>query len=270
MERVVLTSTHLCNLKCRLCIQGVPFYKTPYHPSLDELKEEIKSYFELVDSVDIFEISGGEPLLRNDLDLVLEYIFLYNNRIKKEIRITTNANIVPNDNLLSCAKKFGNKMFFLIDDYSVSKKAKEIAELLSVNNIGHRIRDYNDNLHFNGWVKFTDFTRIHTNEESKEIFKKCAFPSKLGFSFEIVGGEMHPCIISKRLMERGIIPLNENEFINLLDKSESIESKIIKLENIYKLNPLTSCAYCSGLCEDSVRFSPAEQLTAEELRDMQQ
>ena len=66
--------------------------------------------------------------------------------------------------------------------------------------------------------------------------------------------------------EYGVTQGNSNEYINLLDDSLTVEEQRQKIKNIYARKSLSACAYCNGMCENSPRFTPAVQLTAEELR----
>ncbi|MDR2507108.1 MAG: 4Fe-4S cluster-binding domain-containing protein [Candidatus Accumulibacter sp.] len=267
MNRVVLVSTHLCTLKCKLCIQEAPLYKKPYNPSFAELVNYIDAFFEIVGSVDIFEISGGEPLLRKDIFNVIRHISKYENQILKEIRITTNSTLIPDSRLVESAKLFGDKMFFLVDDYGVySKKTKEVEATLVAADINYRVRDYHDQLHGGGWVDFGDFSTEGSPEEGLEKYRECIFSAELGLSFEITEGEMHPCVISRRCMEKGIVKKNTDEFVKLIDGSETIEKKREKIRSIYALSSLSACRYCNGFLRTSKRFKPAEQLAGKKLR----
>lgn len=266
MNRVVLIVTHLCTLKCKLCIQAAPLYKNPYNPTLDELKNEIDAYFNIVDTVDIFEISGGEPLLRKDLPEVLTHLQKYERCILKEIRVTTNCTLAPSASLLDAAALFRDKMFFLLDDYGVhSKTVHSFRSLLSERNISFRVRDYHSQLHGGGWVDFGSLSVGGDDEVGQKNFSSCVLASELGFSFEIAYGEMHPCIISKRCMEKGVVEKNVGEYISLTSKDESKEDKQHKIRAIYALEKLSACRFCNGFSKNSERFLPAEQLTAKEI-----
>ena len=76
---------------------------------------------------------------------------------------------------------------------------------------------------------------------------------------------MWPCDAVMRRTELGF-PCDQSEYIDLLDSTLSIEEQRGKIRAIYAKKSLSACAYCGGLCEDSERFVPGEQLTNEEMQ----
>ena len=75
---------------------------------------------------------------------------------------------------------------------------------------------------------------------------------------------MWPCPPARRRRQLGLSD-DYSEYINFFDDSLSIEEQQEKIRLIYEKKSLSACAYCSGLCEDSERFIPGEQMTQEEL-----
>ena len=67
IERTVLKVTNRCTLKCKLCLAYIPYYKEIYNISLQASKIILGNYFSIVDIVDCFTVTGGEPLLKKDL-----------------------------------------------------------------------------------------------------------------------------------------------------------------------------------------------------------
>lgn len=261
-----LTSTLRCSLKCKLCCTFSPYYEPAPHFDIKYIEKEISKYFEIVNHVGKFTISGGEPFLHKELHLIIKKISVFFDQIEV-LEIITNGTIYPSDELISVLIEYKDKMTIMIDDYgSLSNNVKNISSLFYEHGINYRIRKYSgDNLHCGGWVDFRDFSQKHFSDEEIEAkYKKCAYPGKLQFCFSIMNGEIHPCVPSRRCMELGIIPKNKDEYINLFDDSISIEEQKQKIHNILNGKSLTACAFCSGLCDDSERFIPAEQLLCEE------
>lgn len=111
-----------------------------------------------------------------------------------------------------------------------------------------------------GWVDFGNHSLKHpTQEEQDAMGRKCIMHVRKGCNL-IKNGEIHFCDRSVWRMEQGIIPKNKNEYVDMFDESESVEEKRERLMNLYNSVSITSCAYCNGMCEDSVRYKPAEQL----------
>lgn len=257
-----LTSTLRCTLKCKLCCTYSPYYNPTPHFSYETLTKTIDKYFNIVNHVGKFTISGGEPFLHEDLHKVIEKVSEYFNQIDT-FEIITNGTICPKDELIAALKNHKDKMNIMIDHYGkLSTKVDEISRIFSENSINFRIRNYgSDNPHCGGWVDFGDFTQKHfTKEDVEAKFNKCAYPRKLQFCFSTMDGEMHPCTPSRRCMELGIIPKNKDEYIDLFDETISIEEQRQKFYSILNMNSLSACAYCNGMCDNSERFIPAEQL----------
>ncbi len=271
MERVSIDITYKCSLKCRLCNAYVPYMNDLLlhnHPAEDWLKV-IDRYFEIVDYVKIFSISGGEPCIYPELPIILTHLKNYHNKQIGEIQFATNGTVVPSQSILNASKNFGEKLYFLIDNYGpeISTKIETIHDLMKKQNIRHEIRNYtNDNPHCGGWVDFGNLTeqRLKTQEEVEQLFAKCAFPQKLNFCFPISGTEMWPCPPARRRRQLGLSD-DYSEYLDLFDESLSIEEQREKIRAIYAKKSLSACAYCSGMCEDSERVIPGEQLTQEEM-----
>lgn len=272
MERVGIAISLICNLKCKLCMVYSPYCTDTTFPDISEVKSWIKKYFDIVDYVKIFTFSGGEPLLYKQLPDVLESFSEYSEKIGK-LEIITNGTTVPSDELISAAKKLGEKFSrFLIDDYgeNLSCKIKEIERVLNASGLKYDIRNYNSgDLHCDGWVDLGSMEKIFSYKEASEVYAKCAQPQKLHFCFSISDGIMVPCgAVSRRIFLGHNV--DKNDYIDLMDKSLSIEEQRQKISNIYNSKCLETCMYCTGFCDDSVRYKPAEQFTPEEIRKIRQ
>lgn len=270
--RISLDVTHRCNLKCKLCAAHVPYYKKTWHPEYKFLIQTIDEMFRLIPYMDRLVLAGGEPLLRDDFADILTHLLKYSDRIQSRIEIITNGSIVPEEKLLSVCQKFvgGNSerqgIYFIVDNYgpALSVHLQEIGEKLRQYGIPHELRDYYENLHCDGWVDFGDFSHKRSPEEARKLFQKCAFPKQLNFCIKIFDGRIDPCSQSLHCMRLGLFDAPA-EYIDLFDENVTIEEKRKKLLGWYSLTELTACQYCDGMCEDSKRFQPAEQLSKNDL-----
>lgn len=245
-----------CNLRCELCAERSPYYERPYNPSLENLKEQLDELFKLVEYIDKFDITGGEPFLRPDLADIIRYIFeKFRTKIGK-IRVTTNGTLAPDLNFVDVAKLWGNDFFIIVDNYSVSTKCDSIKEILEVGEIPFEIRDYSGNLYCDGWVDYGDLSIKHTKKKAKEIYKKCAVP-KLGFFTCLVNGSLFPCAKARLLYEKRIV----NVSMCLFDEELTKNGKIARMKSLLEEEVIEACKYCNGLCDDSPRYIPAVQLT---------
>ncbi|TCO76456.1 radical SAM protein [Marinisporobacter balticus] len=248
-----------CTLKCKLCGGYAPYYAIPPHFSYEEIKETVQNYFSIINYVEDFSITGGEPLLHKDLDKILKSVIEYSDQIGR-ILILTNGTIEFSDDVINVIKS-NKKCHVTISDYGkLSSKVDHIVNELEKNNISYRVIEYSGNNTFcDGWVDYGDHKKKHfTQEEIDEKARKCAIRNRKVSI--VINGELHSCGRSMRRMELGIIPKNPNEYVDLNDKKVSIEEKRLRINRMYESVSTTSCAYCNGLCEDSERFPSAEQL----------
>ncbi|WP_313563067.1 radical SAM protein [Ruminiclostridium cellobioparum] len=263
MKNLTLSITLRCTLKCRLCSVSAPYFSDPPHFSLDELKESIDAYFIVVPFVKHITITGGEPLVHQQIHKIVDYLIdNYSNRIQ-EMEIITNGTIEPNKELLQACSRFSN-LYWMIDDYGheLSNKVRCVEEKLQKNGIKFKTRIYyGKESYYGGWVNFGDLKKkLFTQIEIEERFSKCAFPQKMNFCFSLSGGKLYPCQKQRVCIQMGVISENPNECINLLDTSISIQEKRDRIKAIQNSKSLSACAYCNGFNDDSERFIPAEQL----------
>ncbi len=270
MERATIEITYDCTLKCKLCSNYSPYVPLDQRRyPLQVCTKAIDKFFRIITYVGIFTISGGEPLLHPNLFELLEHLQNYSLNIG-EVQVVTNGTLVPSQKILESLKQWGQKAFLIVDNYGaeLSTKIKEIDMLLTNENIRHTIRNYTINdPHCGGWVDFGSLTKQtqRSLELAEKLFAKCSVAQNLHFCFPIMGSEMWPCAPARRRAQLGF-EADPSEYIDLFDDSLTIEEQREKIRAIYGKKSLTACAYCTGLCEDSVRVVPGVQLTSEEMK----
>lgn len=270
MKRVGLSVSQVCNLKCRLCAANAPYYNIigkAEQSSALELLSYVEKYFTVVDYVDLFGITGGEPLVYKELPELMEGLLQYSKQYKF-LEIYTNGATVPSDELCKTIKKYGEKFRrVLIDDYgNPSNKVAEASEMLGKYDIPYEIRDYHsENMHCGGWIDFGDVSKIvHSENDAANLFSKCAYPQKIGFCYSIHKGCMIPCSPVLKRWQMGLA--DKDDYLDLNDSSLSVEEQRMKILNISKSKFLDSCLYCEyGMCDNSPRHIPGEQLSTEEI-----
>lgn len=80
--------TNRCNLRCWYCFFYSEAYGGVYEPSIEEIENMIKVSREMNGYVPPIQLTGGEPTLRKDLDLIVELIKKYNS---PHIQLNTNS-----------------------------------------------------------------------------------------------------------------------------------------------------------------------------------
>lgn len=249
-----------CTHNCRLCVSGVPYYraqKRSYTARLSDVQFEIDTAFQLFSYVKLITVTGGEPLLHPQLLEVLSYIMSYRNHFG-ECRVFTNGSILPSEALIQLSKGSGGKIAFVVDDYGekLSPYTKEIQS-----KTGCRVNQYyGDSQHFSGWVDYGPLDQKHdySYEEAYQVISKCHFTDwKM---YNIFQGKLFYCTRAAIGTDLGYFELNQDDFLNLRDKTLSVEemrSKILQLGS----KPTKACYYCIGFdTKNSVRYPAAEQI----------
>lgn len=265
--RATSVVTLCCNLKCKLCVIGIPYYKKPWHPTLEFINRVTDRLFEIAD-YEIFEFTGGEPLIRTDFADVLAHALQYESHVSTRFGFQTNGAIPITDRVVDAAKHFGEKVKVIVDDYGpeLSPYAEQNYEILQQKGIPSELRQQNEQAQYcDGWVDYLGDGCIgHSDEKARMIFQKCAQPQIMHFCATVTEGMVFPCPVIYTLKARFGEQPAENEYIDLFSKEETVETIREKWKGFYSLKLLNACKRCDGICADSPRFVPAEQAENED------
>ncbi|WP_373265177.1 radical SAM protein [Hungatella hathewayi] len=261
ISRTVLCVSQKCTLRCKLCLAFIPYYDKPADLSLQETRKIMDMYFKVVDSVDTFTVTGGEPLMNKELAGILKCVCSYKQKIKKNIDFVTNATLDISEDILEVFEKNSDKIRIILSDYGeLSPKIESITRELEKRNITYRISKFHgEDLYFDGWIDFRDHSKkINDIKQRDEHGKSCVHRS--GRYFVINDGELHSCSRSYWRMKNGIIPKVDGEYVALMDDTVPLKKKREDLLHMCSQASSTSCAYCVGLKNGVKRHYPAEQL----------
>jgi len=269
-KRITFSITDKCTLRCKKCAGYFPFYaKNPWDPDLRFLQETVDMAFQVFDEIGIFNIEGGEPLIRKDLPAILSHLRKYEAQISREIRFITNGTIIPSTELIAECKAYGDKMYFIVDDYGseLSKNAAAAVQILTENGIRNELRVQRGDEYFGGWIDFGPFTsRNYTAEQREHIYNLCKGTVVGGErQFVLKKGLIYPCARGKRLGELGVIDFQD--FVDLFDETD-ISIKREKLLQIKAKPYLEACGYCNGFSQDAPKILAGEQYTNKEMANL--
>lgn len=93
--------TAACQSKCKTCQIGAMFCQDPTRPEKDLKLEEIEKIFKSMKSVYFFNMSGGEPFMRNDLPEIVALACKY---LKPRV-IHTPTNAILSDKIIENTEK---------------------------------------------------------------------------------------------------------------------------------------------------------------------
>lgn len=262
IKRTTMNITTYCNLRCKHCLAFIPYYKDPSHVTIEEAKKVLCTYFQVVDSVEHFTVTGGEPLLNKDVCAILKEVFRYESQVTGSIDFVTNSTIEISDDILDVFEAHKDHTKIVLSDYGpdLSIKMESIREKLEKRGIPYRVsKFYGDDLYCDGWIDFSDHSlKWKTEEEREANAQKCI--QRIGKYFAIYNGELHSCSRSFWRIKQGIIPKVKGEYVDLLDETMTIEEKRKDLMKMYGLKSSISCAHCVGLRNGVSRVRPAQQL----------
>lgn len=260
-EQIILPSTSImltefCTLRCKLCLAYVPYYKEKSHLLINDARVIISNYFQIVDMVEKFSMTGGEPLLNPDLNEILKEIKKYEDRIVKEIILITNGTILLSEETLKIMKEIP-KLKVIVNYYGelsvYSAENKKKLDAYEINNILYT----EDNRY--GWIDCRDHSLKHGNITEREYqASKCAFFR--GKKYIINRGRLYTCTRASYRIQENLIPYTEDDFVDLTACNASISDQREKVRKLLRCKSTVSCAYCDGLTENSVKYKAAEQL----------
>ena len=115
-----ISLTERCNLRCTYCMpaEGIPLSPKSHMMNFDEIYTIAKTFVD--NGVSKIRLTGGEPLIRKDISVVLKKLA----SLKVEIAITTNGIII--DRYIETLKKFNIKNINVSLDTLNETKFKEI------------------------------------------------------------------------------------------------------------------------------------------------
>ena len=262
IKRTALNITTCCNLRCKHCLAFIPYYKERHIMSIEEARKVLERYFEVVDSVEHFTVTGGEPLLNKDVLLILQEVFKYEKQVTQSVDFVTNGTIEIPEEILDLFESHKENAKVVLSNYGeeLSTKIDTIEEELKTRGIPYRTsKFYGGGMYYDGWIDFSDHSKKwQTIEERDRNAQKCLH--RVGKYFVINDGELHCCSRGFWRIHEGIIPKVKGEYVALMDDSISLEEKRRDLMEMYEKKSSTSCAYCVGLCNDVPRVTPAQQL----------
>lgn len=250
--------TTVCNLNCRDCLNFTPYIKKHYVESLETLKEDVDLFFNAVDLVYRFQITGGEPLLYKNLISLIEYID--QNYRKKILRfeLVTNGTIIPDDQLCEILKR--KDIYVFLDDYRMSVPGiDEIYEKAYWKLKEYRI-SFADN-HVEKWIQMYMPDKSEDMEYSEHALQQKYLYCGVPWS-SLWHGKISSCNYAMYALKAGICEGMEDETYDLRQfspekKKELVEFRLRFCEKGY----MEFCRKCNGWtdtnkywCKPAIQF----------------
>lgn len=245
-----LTVSECCTLKCKECSFLMQYYKYPRNIDIEEYKNCIDRFLNIVDSITELRPIGGEPFVNPQMYKVLEW---YHNHPKiGSLDVYTNGTIIPNERTLEALKY--DKVKVHISDYNAvnREQLEKVIEVFHREKIKYSIRKY-DEWSIGGNLR----KRNYTKEQMENIFSKCFMTNCYSF----LKSRFYGCPRAAHGMNMGAIPENSNDYVDFADtqkRDDELKDMLIDLMRRRKM--LISCNYCDGHNNHIPGIIPAVQI----------
>jgi hypothetical protein len=237
--------TTKCNLNCDRCLAFTSCIRKHTVKTLDEAKKEVNAFFNIVDFVPWFQISGGEPLLYQHLAELVAFIGAnYRVKIGERFEIVTNGTIIPPKKLLTTMKAYNAG--FCLDDYTeqvplCAKNRSSIIDLLKAEKV-----NFIDN-YVEKWFDLDIFSDGYADKTPEELesYNELCGSQCVWHANEL--GKICACTWLDFAIKAGIEEYCEDDWFDL-NIDGSLESKKAFLEFIlgFSRNGFVNlCRHCS-------------------------
>lgn len=242
-RRLAIVPTTKCTLNCKLCFdflfgpvkrRDIPF---------DDICRDIDACFDLFDRVEWLQFVGGEVYVYRDFAKLLRYVQKYRGRFDKLV-IETNATVCPNEDEQAAMLEYGEDLLVFISNYGeLSYDYDKFVAFLERGHLNYASKKYHgEDQYYDGWI---DNTNPHDLKEPGDVLevnaKNC--PQSRIKNMHVYDGKLHRCSNSCFMLEMGLFPPKENDFVDLRDPSMSREEKREVIRKFYDY-ARRSCIYC--------------------------
>ena len=242
-----LISTTVCNLNCHACLNFTQYNKKRRHMPLEQLCKSVDILFNHVDYVDLFHISGGEPLLYPQLSELCRYIGNNYRENIGDLSTSTNGTIIPSDDFCTILRNYNIHM--IIDDYrhNVKTLADKVAQKCNKYNIKTTLNKPNI------WIDLAPFSTNYSEKTEAwliEHFEQCACPWT-----ELYEDKLASCNYAHYAEEAGIADCDDSAYLDL--SQSAIDKKVIyEFRSRYVKNGyLKFCKRCAGFNNNPNSFT---------------
>ena len=258
-RRLAVVPTTNCSLNCKMCgdflfTGGV----TRRDIAFEDVCRDIDACFDLFDRVEWLQFVGGEVFVYKDFAKLLRYAQKYRDRFDKMI-IETNSTIAPNEEEQAAMLEYGEDMYVYISNYGeYSYQRDEFVAFMDTNGIDHSLKKYHgDDQYFDGWIDNRNPRDLKEPGDVLEVNSKNCPQNKLK-NMHVYDGKLHRCSNSCFMLELGVFPPKERDFINLHDNSISRDEKREIISEFYDY-ARRSCRYCKQKYMAVLERHPAAQ-----------
>lgn len=247
-----------CNLKCRHCLNFNPFAKEFYVRDWEALKADVDLFFDNVEYIMIFHVSGGEPMLYKHTANLIAYIDEnYGDRIGT-LRTVTNGTIVPSDATLT--KLSQCRVEVTVDDYreAVPQYNAQFDELI------RKLEQYQIKYYINKVKSWVDLAPEKTDYSGMSEEQLIRHRSECGQTWqELRDGKLYSCNYAAYATVAGIAGEQDlEESYDLRTHTADKKKELVEFRLGYTDKGYTNfCKKCRGFtAHDTDAVEPAVQV----------
>ncbi len=226
--------TTKCTLKCKDCCALIPQLDKVKRSemTLADFKLYLDKICDSVDSIRHLVILGGEPLMNPELPEMLEYAA--NKEKVFFTQLITNGTMLPNEKLLSVLKRYNNRIYVYMSNYSDNP---ELTPILKQDAIKALLKENNIKLQKpENWAWLEErglSSQVFDNVTTQQKFLNC-YRTKCN---QVMNGRLDIC--SKATAGREM-KLFEDDSIDIIN-SENLKQDLIKF---YQKDFVNACKHC--------------------------
>jgi len=259
-RRLAIVPTTHCSLNCKLCGDFLYGPVKRRHIPIEDVCCDIDACFDLFDEVVWLQFVGVEVFIYPDFAKLLHYALKYMDRFERLV-IETNATVFPNPEEQEALLQYEDKLSIYISDYGkLSRSKDQFVKFCEEHKIHCVLKKYHDeDQYFGGWI---DNTNPHDLKEPGYVLEANArnCPQNRIKNMHVYDGKLHRCANSCFMLEMGLFPPKDRDFVMLRDNSLSRDEKREIISQFYE-HARRSCRYCKQKYMDILpRYPAAEQM----------
>ena len=248
----------VCNLNCKNCLNFNPFAKKFYVRKWDDLIKDVDLFFNCVDRIMLFHVSGGEPMMYKYTADLIEYIDKnYGNRIDT-LRTVTNGTVIPTDETLQ--KMSQCHVEVTVDDYrdAVPHFKEHFKKVIS------KLEEYHIKYYINKVESWIDLAPERTDYSDLSEVELIAHRETCNQSWqELRDGKLYSCNYAAYATVAGIAGEQDSEEVYDLNQfTQNKKKELVEFRLGYTTKGYTNfCKKCRGFTpENSDEMEPAKQI----------
>jgi len=242
-RRLAIVPTTNCSLNCKLCADFLNGPVKRRDIPFEDVCRDMDDCFSLFDHVEWLQFVGGEVFVYRDIAKLLRYAQKYRDRFDRLI-IETNGTVFPKEDGQAELLAYGSDLTIMVSDYGKLSRAREqFIEFSEKHGIDLRLKKYyGEDQYYGGWIDNTD---PHDLKEPGDVLevnaKNC--PQFICQNMHCYDGKLHRCASSCFMLEMGLFPPKDRDFVDLRDDSLSRDEKREIIREFYTY-ARRSCHYC--------------------------